>query len=158
MSGKCPSIDSVDVVEAYSLAITIEEAGVQFYQKLIDNSDSEQAKNELTYLKEQEMKHKEIFKNLLKEIGGEEMKDETSDLHCWVDDNLIKPMAEAVEKHLPGSSHEALRVGARMEEQVIELFYELKNAAETKEAAKAIKNIIKEEKKHKKLVNIILAY
>ena len=158
MSGKCPSIDTLNIAEAFSLAITIEEEGAQFYDTMIGHSDKEEAKKELQYLKEDELAHKVYFEKLLKESGSEFTKDESSDLHCWVDDEIIQPLKTAVDKHLPESNHEALKVGIRMVENVVDMLMQLKKAAEDKEAKKAMKKILKEKRLHRKKLEVVEKY
>ena len=67
-------------------------------------------------------------------------------------------MQEALEKQLPESSHEALKVGVILEDKSIDLFERLKKIAKDKDSVKAVKDVLKEEKKHKKRLNIIMAY
>ncbi len=158
MANTCPELADVDLAEAYSLAITMEESGYAFYDKIIEKLENVRAKNELTYLRDEEKKHKEIFEKLLKDSGKDFVKDEESTLHCWVDAEIVGPMQEALDKHLPESTHEALKVGVVLEEKSIDLFERLKQATKDKDSVKAIKDVLKEEKKHKKRLNIIMAY
>ena len=55
-------------------------------------------------------------------------------------------------------SHEALKVGVILENKSIDLFERLKGISKDKDSVKAIKDVLKEEKKHKKRLNIIMAY
>lgn len=158
MANTCPELSDVDLAEAYSLAITMEDEGYKFYDKIIAKMDNVRAKNELSYLRDEEKKHKEIFEKLLKDSGKEFVKNEESTLHCWVEAEIVGPMNEALEKHLPESSHEALKVGIILEDKSIDLFERLKQASKDKDSIKAIKDVLKEEKKHKKRLNIIMAY
>ena len=158
MANTCPELSDLDLAEAYSLAITMEEEGYKFYDKIIEQTDNVRAKNELTYLRDEEQKHKEIFEKLLRDSGQDYVKNEESDLHCWVDAEIVVPMQEALEKHLPDSSHEALKVGVILENKSIDLFERLKGISKDKDSVKAIKDVLKEEKKHKKRLNIIMAY
>lgn len=158
MANACPAIDSIDVSEAYSLAITIEDEGYKFYEALAEKAENVQAKNELKYLRDEEKKHKAMFEKCLKDSGEEFKEDQSSVLHCWADEEIIKPMADALNEEKPTSSSEALRLGVQLEGKTIEFLESLKNAVKDKESLNALKNVIKEEKKHKKRLNIILAY
>jgi rubrerythrin len=158
MANACPAIDSLDVAEAYSLAITIEDEGYKFYDALAEKAESVQAKNELNYLRDEEKKHKAMFEKCLKDSGEEYKRDESSVLHCWADEEIIKPMADALNANTPATSSEALRLGVQLEGKTIEFLESMKQAVKDKESLDAIKTVIKEEKKHKKRLNIILAY
>jgi rubrerythrin len=158
MANTCPELSDLDLAEAYSLAIAAEEEGYNFYNKIIEKTESVRAKNELAYLRDEEKKHKEIFEKLLQDSGQEFVKNEESDLSCWVEAEIVGPMKEALEKNLPETSHEALKVGVILEDKSIDMFERMKGIAKDKESVKAIKNVLKEEKKHKKRLNIIMAY
>ena len=89
MANTCPELSDLDLAEAYSLAITMEDEGFNFYNKIIEKTDNVRAKNELTYLRDEEKKHKEIFEKLLKDSGEDFVKNEESDLHCWVNAEIV---------------------------------------------------------------------
>jgi len=157
-SNSCPELSDLDVAEAYSLAVTLEDEGYKFYNNIIEKLDDVRVKNELTYLRDEELKHKAIFEKLLKNTGEEFVKNEKSDLHCWVNEQIVEPMKEALEKELPSSATQALRVGILLEDKAIQMFDRIRQIVSDKEGIKAIKNVLKEEKKHKKRLTIILAY
>lgn len=158
MANTCPELSELDLAEAYSLAIEMEKDGYNFYDEVIKKIDNVRAKNELTYLRDEEKKHQEIFEKLLKDSGKEFVKNEESALHCWVQAEIVDPMKEALEKQLPHSAHSALKMGVIFEEKTIDMFERMKKSTKDKDALKAIKEVLKEEKKHKKRLTIIMAY
>jgi len=158
MANACPEITDLDLAEAFSLAITMEDEGYKFYDGVLQKLENQRAKNELAYLRDEELKHKNLFTKLLKDSGNEFVKNEESDLHCWVNDQIITPMQEALEKMEPRSAQQALQMGVQLESMAIDMFERLKKIVKDKESAKAIKEVLKVEKKHKKLLTIIMAY
>jgi len=57
-----------NVSEIYQFAINIEENGEKFYRKVSEKFSDEKIKEIFNFLAEEEVKHKETFKNLLEKI------------------------------------------------------------------------------------------
>jgi rubrerythrin len=146
------------MAEALSLAIEAEKEGYNFYNKIIEGTSEKRVKNELEYLRDEEMKHEALFKKILRDKNLKAVVNENSDLSCWVKAEIIEPMQEAIKNHKPDSSAEALKVGLQLENKSIEMFQLLKDASDGKESKEAIETILNEEKKHRKKLNIIMAY
>jgi rubrerythrin len=71
---------------------------------------------------------------------------------------VLSPLQQALEKMVPHSSHQVLKVGIEFERRAIEMFDRIRKVAKNKESAKAVKEVLKIKKKHKKLLKIMTAY
>ncbi|TFG61778.1 MAG: hypothetical protein E4H36_09590, partial [Spirochaetales bacterium] len=54
-------IKNFNIAEAFKLAISVEEEGFKFYDDIVKNTDNVRVKNEIAYLRDEEMKHKAFF-------------------------------------------------------------------------------------------------
>jgi rubrerythrin len=154
MSDVKERFSKLDCNEAYSIAITIEDEGYNFYSKLIENTDDKRVKNELQYLRDEEQKHKELFQNMLKKRGSGMVGCSDEKINTWVEDEVLKPLKD----NLPESGKDALKLGKELEKQVVDFLNEIKEAEDDEENRAALDTVIEEEKKHLKKLNIILAY
>lgn len=152
------AIVNLEIGEAYGLAIKVEEDGYALYQKAIELTDNDRAKEDLEFLRDQEKGHKIFFEKLLKDTGKEFKADSGSPLYAWVKENLITPVQSALEKSTIKSYQDVLYIGIKLEDNSIQFYKELKKATESKENKKAIIKIIKEEQRHKKFLNAVLKY
>ena len=148
----------MDLAEAYSLAIVMEEEGVSFYQNLMDKLDNPRIINELRYLRDEEGKHISIFKDLLRASGCEFTEKKESLLHSWVRDEVLGPMREAVTSGIPDSIHEILRTGLVLEEKSIQMFKRIRQASSDSKVIRALDVIIGEEEEHRLRLNVIMAF
>lgn len=158
MSELKEAIADFEISEAYGLAIKVEEDGFALYQKALKMTDNSRAKEDLEFLRDQEMGHKVFFEKLLKETGKEYKTESGSALYLWVTENLFRPIKQALENNSIRSYKDVLSIGIEIEEKSILLYKELKKAAEDKENKKAIAEIIKEEQRHKTFLVNILRY
>lgn len=158
MSELKDAIDKLDIAEAYGLAMKIEKDGYTLYQRAIEITDNNRAKEDLIFLRDQENGHKAFFEKLLKETGREYTENKDSALYLWAEENLIGPVRTILENKAPENYQEALSLGLKLEDKSIQFYKELKKASETKETRKAIKKIISEEKRHIKFLNAVLNY
>ena len=151
------ALDTLDVAEAYGLAVQIEEDGYKLYDKVAGMTKDDKAKQDLIFLRDQEKGHKAYFEKLLKESGTEYNEKPDSPLHAWVKENLMTPAQDAL-KTAPANYKEALTIGIKLEERSVRFYTAIKKAAESKEIKKAVTKIIKEEKRHRKFISIVLKY
>lgn len=152
------AIINMDIAEAFGLAAKVEDDGYAFYDKAITMTDNARAVEDLTFLRDQEKGHKTLFEKFLKDSGKEYKGNSDSPLYNWVNANLISPAQTALEKKSPQTYKEAISIGLKLEDNSILLYKTLAKEVESKETKKAIKQIIKEEQKHKKFLNAILRY
>ena len=152
------AMTNIKIAEAYWLAMKVEEDGYAFYDKAISMTENARAKEDLEFLRDQEKGHKMFFEKLLKDTGEEYTENPDSPLYAWVKENLIDPVKKSLEENPPNTYSDALLTGMTLEDRSIELYKKLAKVAEAKENKKAIKNIIKEERKHKKFLTAVLRY
>jgi rubrerythrin len=143
--------------DVFQLAVSVEQGGYDFYQKLIEQSDSQRAKNEMKYLRDEEAKHKAFFSSKLeaKKASGQGMGLEAKSL---LDKEFLTPMAEMYKSKKITKNDEALRFGMQLEQKTIDLYEGLKKVQSDSGFLKDLDAVIEEEKKHKATLNLILAY
>ena len=149
---------NLEISEAFGLAIKIEKDGYTLYEKAIKMTDNPRAKEDLEFLRDQEIGHKVFFEKLLKDTGKEYKENSESALYMWVKENLMAPVQKALEKSNLQSLHAVLSIGIELEEKSIQFYKQLKKAADSKENKRVINKIIQEEKRHKKFIKFILKY
>ncbi len=152
------AFSSFNPAEAFGLAVRIEKDGFALYQKAIDRTENERAKDDLKFLRDQEAGHQAVYEKLLKATGKEYVENADSPLYAWVKENMIQPVQAALEKEPPQNYKEALLIGLALEDKSIEFYKMLKKKSESKDDKKAITGIIREEKRHKNFLNAVMRY
>lgn len=140
--------------EAYRIACKIEEDGIRFYKKLFGFIDNHGVKETLEFLLAEEHKHLLFFQKCLSALReSSEDPSEYNDLLTSMDYGIfdLKLKLDASENFIKGIK-EALGIGIRIEDRSIEFYQACMNAIHHKAPKKELKNIIEEEKKHKKLL------
>lgn len=142
-------ITDFNAPQAYKIAAKIEKDGISFYIYLSINSEKAEIKNIFEFLAEEEKRHLRLFEGFLDSLPAEEG-------HAGVDKSLLNIMDTGIFKPYHELEKEAKGMNAK---QCIKLaidvetgsinFYRacLENAAP--DVKKELANIIKEEAKHK---------
>ena len=151
-------VKNFDIAEAYKLAITVEEEGYKFYDDIVKNTENVRVKNELTYLRDEEQKHKAFFLKCLEKVKSSGDTPGNKELRAWIEKEVLGPVKEFYKTSGPSNNNEALRVGAVVEKKTIAFFEALKKVVMDKDAVKDLETILEEETKHLKRINILLAY
>jgi len=151
-------VKNVDIGEAYRLAVTVEEEGYKFYDDIIRNTENVRVRNELTYLRDEEQKHKAFFLGFLKKEGASGGAASGKELRDWIEKELLAPVREFYKTGKPSNNTEALKVGAILEKKTVLFFEALKKAVTDKAVLQDLDGILDEENKHLKRINILLAY
>ena len=144
-------IQDFSSVQAYKAAIKMEKDGIQFYGDLLKQVKDRDARQEIDFLIEQELRHLKTFQDLL------DKEKETAE-DTFEEDDIVNDMHANVFDYSQGKTttqkmshrHSALEEAMNMERRSI-VFYE-GCIAQTKatEARKALVNILEEEEKHLK--------
>ena len=145
------------IEEVYQFAVTIEQSGFDFYNRLIEASDNTRVKNELKFLRDEEAEHKAFFQGELRKKGKGEVA-LGSGLTGILQDEFLKPMDEFYRAKKIAKAEEALRFGMAVEQKTIDFYADLRRQSKDPGLAKDLDAVIAEEKRHKQKLNIILAY
>jgi rubrerythrin len=139
------------------LAMDIEDAGQQFYNKLASSSTEENAKNLFTYLANQEEQHKLIFGAIMQQTSQEQKQGEyvidivgqmrtmIDDLRTFVFNNQVFATGTGID--LPA----AVTIAIHAEEESVRIYSEMKRVL-TETFAPVLEKIISEEQKHLKIL------
>ncbi len=148
-----------DAVEAYKIACKIEADGLEFYSYLQKSVSAEPARKMLAHLLQEEQKHLSLFENRLSAL-----RQRTSDLS--EDDDLLSSMEYGIFQPYKNIEElalvvrdpaKALRLGLKVEDMSIRFYEACRNNVAASKAKDEISLIIKEEQKHKKLLQEILS-
>jgi len=138
--------------EVYQFAIKIEENGEGFYRKIVEKMEDEEVQNLFQFLADEEVKHKEIFKNMLGKIEDyhppESYPGEYFNYLKSYAENLIFSV-DQLNRELEdiNSPLSAINYGIKKELNTISYYNEIKNIVSDNEINK-IESIINEERKH----------
>jgi len=145
------------IEEVYQFAVTIEQGGFDFYEKLIQACDITRVKNELKYLRDEEAQHKAFFQGELRKKGKGEVS-LGAGIAGVLQEEFLKPMDDFYKAKKIAKTDEALRFGVAVEQKTIDFYGDLRKQSKDAAFLKDLDAIIEEEKKHKQKLNIILAY
>ena len=145
------------IEEVYQFAVTIEQGGFDFYEKLIQACDITRVKNELKFLRDEEAQHKAFFQGELRKKGKGEVTLGPG-IAGVLEEEFLKPMNDFYQAKKITKTAEALRFGVAVEQKTIDFYGDLRKQSQDAAFLRDLDAIIAEEKKHKQKLNIILAY
>lgn len=138
----------IDVIE---IAIRIEKYGEQIYGELINKFDNEDVKKFFTLMKKEEIEHKELFINILKEIPGYDFKEDYPgeygrflDVEAFM---FIKNLAISKISEI-NSFKEAVELSKDFEKATIKLYEKFITIFPDSPHLKALNRLVKEEIEH----------
>jgi len=138
--------------EIFKFAIRIEENGEKFYRFASKLTEDEEIKDMFNYLADEEVKHKDIFTNLLSDITKDVSFDNYSDeymdyLRCYVDNVIFTDEQLKTQEKEVDDVPSAIRFAMQRELDSILYYHEVeKLIADNKKDL--IEKIIEEERKH----------
>jgi len=133
----------------------LEDEGYKFYDKIMEASEEVRVKNEVKYLRDEEVRHKNFFQKQLKDKKSA-MEDEK--MQSFIRKEFIDPTAEYFDGEKIASSSDALRFGAVLEKKSIAFYQGIKSKETDQDRCAELDKIIEEEQKHLKKIYIILSY
>jgi len=149
------NIDDLSVNDLYKIAVAIEEQGYTFYNDIIEAADEVRVKNEVKYLRDEEVKHKNFFMKQIKN-GGSGL--DAEEVNKLIQTEIIEPSEEYYMGGKIKQANDALRFGAVLEQRSIDFYEKLKAKEQDENILVTIDSIIEEEKKHMKKIYLILSY
>ncbi|HQP91458.1 MAG TPA: ferritin family protein [Candidatus Omnitrophota bacterium] len=143
------SIFDFSPVQAYKIAIRMENDGIDFYKKMLSDIKDLEAKHEIEFLIEEEIKHLTTFTSMLgrsKEISGDDF--EEDDIVNYIKSKVFDLSREREDALKVEHRHTALEEALNMEKRSV-VFYEgcLRQTKE-KDAREAFEKILDEERSH----------
>ena len=145
------SITDFSPVQAYKIAVHMENDGIDFYNEILAGVKDEDARHEIDFLIEEEKKHLTTFTGLLggiKEVSGDDF--EEDDIVDYMRSRVFDVSQEKGDALKMDHRHTALEEALDMERRSI-IFYEgcLSHAKED-DAKRAFRKILEEERNHLK--------
>jgi rubrerythrin len=142
--------------DLYQVAVAVERKGCEFYEKLMEQSDVDQVKNEMRFLRDEEAAHQSFFEEVLAK-RGKGAGNPAPELDALLDREFLDPLRTRAQGPEAANMKEALRFGLKLEQKSID-FYNALKAAHAAAVAGDLDAIIAQEEKHKRKIKIILAY
>ncbi len=142
--------------DLYQLAVAVERKGYEFYHRLMEQSDKDQVRNEMRFLRDEEEAHRRYFEGELAR-RGKGPGSPGPELDSILEKEFLEPMKARFQTKGPLDMKEALRFGLDLEQKSID-FYNALKASHAPTAAGDLDAIIAQEEKHKRKIKIILAY
>ncbi|MGC9383143.1 MAG: ferritin-like domain-containing protein [Kosmotogaceae bacterium] len=139
--------------EVLEIAVNIEVEGEKFYRETSKNIEDPTAKNTFDYLANQEQKHIETFKSLLKHFDEESKElvnwDEATEYLKAMSSHKVFPDAKALlEKFKDSTPKEIIEYALDREKDSIIFYYEIIELIDDRDIKEAVRKIISEEKSH----------
>lgn len=157
--------ENIDLYEAFCLAITIDEERRQFYSDLSEKTKDPWPKNELNFLSDEEEKRSRYFQKRLEELKkvGKDTNvaaacDPERKLFRFVEEEIIKPFAEAREGETLQNGSKALALGRDLQKKTIRFYEELSAHEEDPVQAEELNEILTVEKSFLARLNYIMSY
>jgi rubrerythrin len=147
-----------ELEDIFQIAVAIEQGGYDFYSRVIDASDNPRVKNRLKYLRDEEVRHKEFFSEQLKKRGVSTDHKISQKLQKILEEEFLKPIEKLYASKKITKNDEVLKFGVDLEQKTIDLYISIKENQNDSALIRSLDQIIEEEKKHKRKLNIILAY
>ena len=148
-----------DELEAYRIACKIENDGLEFYKNLLEAVNETAAKKAIQLLIGEEKKHLNLFEKCLSRLRQQkEDTSEDNDLLGSLDYGIFAAFQGAIGlKEAVRGKESALRLGIAIENNSIRFYGALKDKVPSQETKVEISNIIKEEFKHKQVLENALS-
>ena len=145
-------MSSFNPSEIYQFAVRIEENGEKFYRKMTDKLDNKKVKELFTFLADEEVEHKAIFKNLLSKFENYNPpesypREYFAYLEAYTENIVFSFSKFDDDISKINDMKTALRFAIGKELDTIQYFQEMKNLVQKSENKK-IEAIIEEERKH----------
>ncbi len=144
--------------ELFEMAAIVEQAGFDFYARLIARTTNPRVKNELKFLRDEEAAHKIFFFEQLRKKGLTPTGEVSSALRVLLDREFLEPMENHYSSGDVSDAYKALVFGMALEVKTIGFYAALRSGGVAAEQAADLDRIIAEEETHKRKLEIIRAY
>ena len=138
----------------FDIAIEIEISGEQFYRGLGENSSTPGMRSIFSMLADEETNHREIFEKMKQ--GSEIGMVPDTDINSKVDSIFRRMKKEDILSEKDQVEVYGKALG--LEQKSIEYYTELLNSISDEDSKNAVRKIIKEEKKHERLIDYIIEH
>lgn len=147
-----------EVEDIYRMAIAVEQSGFDFYSRIVETSNNQRVKNELKFLRDEEVRHKAFFEKQLAAKAAVEDKPVSIDLRKLLETEFLEPMENLYRRKKVKNNVEALRFGMDLEQKTVDFYLALRARQNDEAFRKDLEIIIDEERRHKQKLSILLAH
>jgi rubrerythrin len=143
-----------DIFEA---AMAIEQGGIDFYERLRSSQADPRVKKELEFLRDEEARHKELFRSFLRARPAGARGDAPTRLQALVHREFIDPLQKLFQSSRIETNYETIGFGQELEKKSMSFYRSLLPSADEKRRAD-IERIIAEEQRHLEQLQLLRAY
>ncbi len=144
------------VEDLFKLAVSMEEKGRDFYDKVSEFAKDERARKLFAYLRDQEEKHTEVFLKLFRTYAAKGTAFSAEPAFDDVIDTLLRNLLlpdisevrDVLSKDRDVGVSSILRIGMEVEINTLFFYQKLKELVRGKQAKEALEKVIREEESH----------
>ena len=151
-------LSGFQVEDIVRMAIAVEQGGFDFYGRIMEGSDNKRVNNELRFLRDEEARHREFFQARLAAMGAAADKKLGPKVQKLLDTQFIEPIQELYRSGKIENNAQALGFGMTIEQKTVDFYSALRDSQTDQEFRAELELIIEEERKHRRKLNLILAY
>jgi rubrerythrin len=143
------ALNDFSAVQAYKIAIRMEENGIAFYRGLLAKVKDEDARHEIDFLIEQEENHRKTFQGLLdkeKQASGDGF--EEDDIVDYLNAKVFDASVEKEKARRMDHRHTAMEEALDYERRTIVFYDGCLRQTKDPQAQAALRAVLEEEKKH----------
>jgi rubrerythrin len=146
------------VEDLLQMAVIIEQKGYDFYSAVIEKSPERRVKNEIRFLREEEVRHKSLFQEMLKKKGKSASGKVSAALDVLLRREFTNPLEELISSKKIESNEEALKFGVSMEQKIVDFYAVLKDLPGAAPIAADLATVSAEDQAHVSKLNAMLSY
>lgn len=145
--------------EAYKIALKIEQDGKDFYKKLLEKGFSNDIEASLNFLITEEARHLKIFEEALFSLREQREDDsDDNDILVSLDYGIFQPYVNMKElSQVVSEPKKAFKLGLLIENNSIRFYEAIKPGIRSSATRSALDSIIKEEARHKELLEKMIS-
>jgi len=155
--GKTWELAAYQLDDLFEMAAIVEQAGFDFYARLIARATSARVKIELKFLRDEEAVHKAWFLSQLRSRGAAPRGSVTPALQELLDLEFLEPLERVFKTGDVSDSEKTLRFGTALEQKSIDFYTALEGSLGDAQR-EALEKIIKEEEDHKRKLTVIRSF
>lgn len=140
-------------LESYKIARHLEEEGVKFCSEKLKSTDNEDLKKVLSFLLNEEKRHRKIFEDRISEIKDKsEDGFEEDDISDVISSGVFNSLGGDLSKRDSGAYMEVVETGIIFENRSIVFYGMCIKNTQNESGKNALREIVSEEKKHLELL------
>ena len=143
--------------DLFEAAVAIEQGGIDFYERLRSGQADPHVTKELEFLRDEEVRHKELFLSFLPDRPAGARGDPPTRLQALVQQEFIDPLRKLFLSSKIETNYETLGFGQELEKKSVSFYRSLLSSVNENKRAD-VKRILEEEERHLQRLQLLRAY